>query len=97
MHTGGEAHVAGLQPSSFGETVALVRAYVRGEPGAWAAFAAQARADPEGTTRALLTLGTVLLDIAAETFQLAPDAMLEKVTQTVELHRREQSRRADSR
>jgi hypothetical protein len=86
-----------LDPESFGVTVDLVQAYVRGEPGAWSAFVVQSRADPEGTARSLLTLGAVLLDIAAGAFRLSPDEMLDKVTRTVDLHRLEQSRRADSR
>lgn len=89
--------MAGLDPRTFGETVQRVQAYVRSEPGAWSAFAEHARSDPEGTTRSLLTLGTVLLDIAAATFDLTPDEVLTKVTQTVDLHRREESRKADSR
>jgi hypothetical protein len=86
-----------LDPGSFDATVDLVQAYVRSEPGAWSAFAVQARADPEGTARSLLTLGAVLLDIAAGAFQLTPGEMLDKVTRTVDLHRLEQSRRSDSR
>ncbi|HVM28113.1 MAG TPA: hypothetical protein VM433_10660 [Mycobacteriales bacterium] len=87
----------GVDAASLNRTVRRVQAYVRREPGAWASFAEHARADPEATARALLALGTVLLDIAANAFSLEPDEMLEKVTRTVDLHRREESRRADSR
>ena len=83
--------------ASFTATVSRVEAYVRSEPGAWQAFAQQARDDPEGTTRSLLALGTVLLDIAASAYELTPAEMLGKVSRTVELHRLEQSRLADSR
>jgi hypothetical protein len=86
-----------VDPESFAATVERVRAYVRSEPGSWSTLAGQARADPEGVTRSLLTLGTVLLDIAAGAFRVPPDEMLRKVTRTLDLHRLEQSRRADSR
>ena len=64
---------------AFGRTVAHVQAYVRREPGAWARLTDAAHADPDGTTRALLALGTVLLDIAAGAFRLTPEQVLEKV------------------
>lgn len=86
-----------VEPPAFAATVRYVRGYVRHEPGAWSALAALARADPEGTTRALLALGTVLLDVAAEAFQLRPEEMLAKVSATVDLAQLEASRRADSR
>jgi hypothetical protein len=86
-----------LDPELFADTVARVQAYVRSEPGAWASLSEIARAEPERTTRALLTLGTVLLDIAADAFDLTADEMLDKVTRTIDLHRLEQSREADSR
>ncbi|MFP5218948.1 MAG: hypothetical protein ACLGIG_04320 [Actinomycetes bacterium] len=97
MHPGGEVGDARLDPASFARTVEHVHAYVRREPGAWSSFAQLARSDPEGTTRSLLTLGTVLLDIAADAYRLTSDEMLHKVTHTVDLHRREESRRSDSR
>ena len=86
-----------VDPQVFTSTVERVQAYVRSEPGAWASVAAQARTDPEGTTGSLLALGTVLLDIAAQAFDLSPDEMLDKVTRTVDLQRLEESRKADSR
>jgi hypothetical protein len=70
-------------PQTFAVTVERVQAYVRHEPGAWAALSAAARDDPEGTTRALLALGTVLLDTAAGAFSLAPEEMLEKVSRSI--------------
>jgi hypothetical protein len=85
------------ETDAFASTVERVRAYVRSEPGAWSALSEIAREDPERTTRALLTLGTVLLDIAADAFDLTPDQMLGKVTRTIDLHRLEESRHADSR
>jgi hypothetical protein len=94
---GGETAGQGLSASSFVTTLSRVEAYVRSEPGAWGAFAQHARDDPEGTTRALLALGTVLLDIAASAYDLTPAEMLGKVSRTVDLHRLEQSRLADSR
>lgn len=97
VQPGGEVGGAGVDAESFARTVEHVHRYVRSEPGAWSAFAALARSDPEGTTRSLLTLGTVLLDIAADAYRLTPDEMLHKVTHTVDLHRREESRRSDSR
>ncbi len=87
----------GLDARRFAQTVERVQAYVRREPGAWAAFAEHSRSDPEATTRALLALGTVLLDIAATAYEITPDEMLTKVTRTIDLHRRQESRRADSR
>ena len=64
---------------AFATTVEQVKGFVRHDPGAWSGLAASARQDPEGTTRALLALGTVLLDIAAGAFRLTPDQVLEKV------------------
>lgn len=69
---------------AFAATVARVQAYVRQEPGAWSRLAESARSDPEGTTRALLSLGTVLLDIAAGAFTLSPDEVLQKVASSIE-------------
>jgi hypothetical protein len=77
---------ATLDTARFAMTVERVRAYARAEPGAWGQVADLARLDPEGTTRSLLVLGTVLLDLAAEAFHLGPDEMLTKVAQTVDLH-----------
>jgi hypothetical protein len=68
---------------SFALTVQRVQAYVRREPGAWAGLSAAARADPDGTTRALLALGTVLLDIAAGAFRLSPEEVLERVSRSI--------------
>ena len=76
MTTGGEASP---DAQVFATTVDLVQAYVRREPGAWSSMSEAARTDPEGTTRALLALGTVLLDIAAGAFRLTPEQVLEKV------------------
>ena len=67
----------------FTETVRAVQAYVRSEPGAHSALMSSARQDPEGVTAALVSLGTVLLDIAAGAFQLSPDEVLEKVAAQV--------------
>lgn len=97
VHPGGDATAPGLSATSFATTLSRVEAYVRSDPGAWSAFAQHAREDPEGTTRALLELGTVLLDIAATAYDLAPAEMLGKVSRTVDMHRLEQSRLADSR
>ncbi len=92
---GGDGQTTG--GAGFTATVEQVRAYVRREPGAWSALAELSRRDPEGTTRSLLALGTVLLDVAAGAFDLTPDEMLVKVSTTVDLARLEDSRRADSR
>jgi hypothetical protein len=70
-------------PRAFAVTVERVQAYVRREPGAWAELSGAAREDPDGMTRALLALGTVLLDIAAGAFRLSPDEMLRKVSRTL--------------
>jgi hypothetical protein len=72
-----------FDPEAFALTVERVQAYVRREPGAWAGLAQAARDDPEGTTRALLGLGTVLLDIAAGAFSLSPEQVLEKVSHSI--------------
>ena len=63
----------------FADTVALVQAYVRSEPGAHSRLMQAARQDPEGMTTSLVALGAVLLDIAAGAFSLTPDEMLGKV------------------
>ena len=76
MTAGGEASP---DAQVFSTTVDRVQAYVRREPGAWSALSEAASADPQGTTRALLALGTVLLDIAAGAFRLTPEQVLEKV------------------
>lgn len=65
---------------AFTRTVAHVQAYVRSEPGAYAALMTSAEDDPAGTTTSLLALGAVLLDIAAGAFSLTPDEMLAKVS-----------------
>jgi hypothetical protein len=70
---------ASADAATFATTVDRVQACVRREPGAWSALSSAGRADPDGTTRALLALGTVLLDIAAGAFDLTPDEVLEKV------------------
>jgi hypothetical protein len=93
--TGGQD--SGPGTAGFTRAVEQVRAYVRREPGAWSALAELSRTDPEGTTRSLLALGTVLLDVAAAAFEMTPDEMLVKVSTTVDLARLEDSRRADSR
>lgn len=69
-----------------------MQAYVRGERVSWDPFVTQVRADPEGTARSLLTLSSVLLDIVSDAFRLSRNEMLSKVTQTIDLHRLEQSR-----
>ena len=61
-------------------TVQRVQAYVRGEPAGWTALAQAVQDDAEGTTRALLALSTVLLDISAGAFALSPVEVLEKVS-----------------
>lgn len=75
-----------LDVAAFGETVERVQAYVRSEPGAWGQLADAARDDPEGMTKSLLALGTVLLDIAAGAFELDPHEMLDKVSRSISLH-----------
>ena len=69
--------------AKFADTVALVQAYVRSEPGAHSRLMQAARSDPEGMTASLVALGTVLLDIASGAFSLTPDEMLEKVAARV--------------
>jgi hypothetical protein len=64
-------------------TVERVQAYIRREAGAWSELSRVAREDPDGTTRALLALGTVLLDIAAGAYRLSADEMLDKVSRTL--------------
>jgi hypothetical protein len=71
---------------SFSRTVGHVQAYVRSEPGAYAALLATAQTDPAGTTSSLLALGAVLLDIAAGAFSLSPDEMLAKVSAGISGH-----------
>lgn len=73
-----------LDPQAMAATVERVQAYVRREPGAWSSLAEATRSDPEGTTRSLLALGTVLLDIAAGAFSLAPEEVLEKVARSLD-------------
>ena len=68
-----------LDAQTFTATVERVQSYVRHESGAWSGLAVAARSDPDGTTRALLALGTVLLDIAAGAFRLTPEQVLDKV------------------
>lgn len=75
-----------MNVEAFGETVERVQAYLRSEAGAWRELAGAAREDPEGTTKSLLALGTVLLDIAAGAFQLDPYEMLDKVSRSISLH-----------
>jgi hypothetical protein len=67
----------------FTDTVALVQAYVRSEPGAHSRLMAAARSDPDGMTASLVALGAVLLDIASGAFSLTPDEVLEKVAARV--------------
>ena len=67
----------------FTDTVALVQAYVRSEPGAHSRLMHAARTDPEGMTTSLVALGAVLLDISAGAFSLTPDEMLDKVAARV--------------
>jgi hypothetical protein len=71
------------EAQAFALTVERVQGYVRHEPGAWAKLAEAARDDPDGTTRSLLALGTVLLDIAAGAFSLSPEEVLEKVSRSI--------------
>lgn len=78
------AHAPDL--AAFTRTVAHVQAYVRSEPGAYAALMASAQEDPAGTTTSLLALGAVLLDMAAGAFSMAPDEMLAKVSTGISQH-----------
>jgi len=73
-------------PVSFVRTVAHVQAYVRSEPGAYSALMASANTDPEGTTTSLVSLGAVLLDLAAGAFSMSPDEMLAKVSAQINSH-----------
>lgn len=68
---------------SFALTVERVHAYVQRRPGAWSDLSRASRDDPDGTTRGLLALGTVLLDIAAEAYRMSPEQMLDKVSRTL--------------
>jgi hypothetical protein len=83
----GAPTVAGVETTSerarFTDTLRAVQAYVRSEPGAHSSLMDAARRDPEATTSSLVSLGTVLLDIAAGAFRLTPDEMLDKVAARV--------------
>ena len=70
-------------PVAFGRHFALVQAYVRAQPQSHAALMEAAREDPEGMTTSIVTLGAVLLDIAAGAFALTPEAMLDKLADKV--------------
>ena len=70
-------------PATFGRHVVLVQDFVSRRPGAQAALMRAAREEPEAVTASIVTLGAVLLDIAAGAFGLAPEAMLEKVAARV--------------
>lgn len=74
------------EPASFVRTVAHVQAYVRSESGAYAALMDAAHEDPEGVTTSLVSLGAVLLDIAAGAFSMSPDEMLAKVSAQINSH-----------
>lgn len=70
-------------PVAFGRHVQLVQAYVRAQPHSHAALMEAARQDPEGMTVSIVTLGAVLLDIAAGAFRLTPEEMLDKLADKV--------------
>ncbi len=70
-------------PATFGRHVSLVQDFVSRQPGAQSALMGAAREEPEAVTASIVTLGAVLLDIAAGAFGLAPEAMLEKVAERV--------------
>lgn len=70
-------------PVVFTQHLALVQAYVRSEPGGFAALMAAANADPERLTMSIVALGAVLLDIAAGAYKLTPDEMLQKLASGV--------------
>ena len=70
-------------PAQFADTLSLVQAYVRSEPGAHARLMQAARRDPDGMTTSLVALGAVLLDIASGAFSLTPDEVLDKVAARV--------------
>lgn len=74
-------------PNRFPGDVGLVQAYVRSDAGSHAALMAAAGQDPVGMTTSLVTLGAVLLEIAAGAFDLSPDEMLAKVAQGIADHR----------
>lgn len=63
----------------FGRHVALVRAYVDSEPGAWRSLVAAAVEDPPAVTSSIVALGAVLLDVAAQAHDLAPLEMLDRL------------------
>jgi hypothetical protein len=71
-------------PATFSAHFALVEAYVKSRPGSHAALMSAAREDPEGVTRSVVTLGAVLLDIAAGAYRLTPEQMLEKLGENVD-------------
>jgi hypothetical protein len=70
-------------PAVFSDHFGLVQAYVRSETGSHAALMAAARRDPEAMTTSIVTLGAVLLDIAAGAFRLTPEQMLDKIGESV--------------
>lgn len=70
-------------PVAFGRHVSLVQAYVRAQPHSHTALMDAAREDPEGLTTSIVTLGAVLLDIAATAFHLTPEEMLDKLADKV--------------
>jgi hypothetical protein len=71
-------------PATFSRHFALVEAYVKSRPGSHGALMDAAREDPEGMTTSIVTLGAVLLDIAAGAYHLTPEQMLEKLGDNVD-------------
>ena len=71
-------------PATFSRHFSLVEAYVKSRPGSHAALMEAARHDPEGMTASIVTLGAVLLDIAAGAYKLTPEQMLEKLSDNVD-------------
>ncbi len=73
--------VANLAPDAeaFSRHFGLVQDYVLARPGALSALMKEAEADPTRVTASIVSLGAVLLDVAAGAFHLDPAAMLEKV------------------
>ena len=72
------------EPETFARHLRLVRAYVDGAPGSYAALMTAARSEPEEVTKSIVALGAVLLDIASGAFRLTPEQMLDKVTRSIE-------------
>lgn len=70
-------------PEALSRHFALVQDYVLAVPGAQRALMSAAEQDPTGVTASIVTLGAVLLDIAAGALAVEPAEMLSKLGSVV--------------